>query len=155
MCCGVYQISNSINGNLYIGSAVDFEKRKEKHIVELRTKKHHNIKLQRFVNKYGIDKLEFNLLAKCPIEYRFKLEQWFIDTQKPFYNIAKNARGGRNKKLTEEEFISIAYKYIEGTDSINAICSENNISVSTFWNYVYYYKGDILDKLNNVKFKTT
>lgn len=47
--------------------------------------------LQRSVNKYGFENFRFEILAICPKEYCVKLEQWFLDTLKPTYNIRKIA----------------------------------------------------------------
>ena len=49
----VYRITNGINGDKYIGSAVDEYKRLRLHISQLRSGAHHSIRLQRAYNKYG------------------------------------------------------------------------------------------------------
>jgi group I intron endonuclease len=51
---GVYQIKNLINGKMYIGSSINVLNRWSRHKTELINEKHHSIKLQRSVNKYGI-----------------------------------------------------------------------------------------------------
>ena len=57
----IYKIKNNINDKVYIGSTKDFEKRKSRHLNELKNNKHHSIYFQRFYNKYidkAIDKRE-------------------------------------------------------------------------------------------------
>lgn len=53
MGMGIYKIINVINNKFYVGSAVNFSRRKTRHFSELRTGKHNNSKLQNAWNKYG------------------------------------------------------------------------------------------------------
>ena len=53
MGMGIYKIINVINNKFYIGSAVNFSRRKARHFSELRHNKHNNSKLQNAWNKYG------------------------------------------------------------------------------------------------------
>ena len=68
----IYKIKNNINDKVYIGSTKDFEKRKSRHLNELKNNKHHSIYFQRFYNKY-IDKVEldFEILFTTSAEGRF------------------------------------------------------------------------------------
>ena len=49
----IYQIKNTVNQKIYIGSASWYEKRKGTHIAKLRKKTHNNPHLQSAWNKYG------------------------------------------------------------------------------------------------------
>ena len=53
MAKGIYKIINVINNKFYVGSAVDFKRRKARHFSELRHGKHKNIHLQSAWRKYG------------------------------------------------------------------------------------------------------
>ena len=53
MKMGIYKIINVVNNKFYLGSAVNFSRRKTRHFSELRTNKHNNSKLQNAWNKYG------------------------------------------------------------------------------------------------------
>ena len=53
MAMGIYKIINVVNNKFYVGSAVNFQKRKMRHFNELRQTKHNNSKLQNAWNKYG------------------------------------------------------------------------------------------------------
>lgn len=53
MGMGIYKIINVVNNKFYIGSAVNFSRRKARHFSELRNNKHSNGKLQNAWNKYG------------------------------------------------------------------------------------------------------
>lgn len=59
---GIYIIRNTIDNRVYIGECKNFYKRYGRHKSQLLNNKHFNIKLQNFVNKYGIDALEFDIL---------------------------------------------------------------------------------------------
>lgn len=91
LMCGIYSITNTINGDRYIGSAVVIKKRRATHLHNLKNNKHNSIHLQRAFNLYKLPAFKFEILATCPKEYRVKLEQWFIDNLKPAYNILKVA----------------------------------------------------------------
>lgn len=86
MQTGIYIIKNTVNSRVYIGSAIDFRIRKNKHITHLNKNIHCNKKLQRFVNKYGIDKLVFSLIELCSKDNLLNREQFYIND----YNAVKN-----------------------------------------------------------------
>ena len=65
MITGIYKIIDKRSGRIYFGSSVDVEKRIIQHKRALINNKHHNIYLQRIVNKYGIDCLIFELVEEC------------------------------------------------------------------------------------------
>jgi group I intron endonuclease len=58
--------------------------------------------LNRAATKYGEQNFSFEIIAKCPIEYVIKLEQWFLATLNPHYNVAKIAGSNLGIKRTEE-----------------------------------------------------
>lgn len=65
MARGVYKIINIINNKFYIGSAVDFKRRKARHFSELRNKKHNNKHLQQAWDKYGENAFIFVILEEA------------------------------------------------------------------------------------------
>lgn len=62
---GIYIIRNSVNDKVYIGSAINFQRRCADHIRMFGNNLHHNLGLSQFVEKYGIECLSFNLLELC------------------------------------------------------------------------------------------
>lgn len=73
---GIYQIKNSINNNIYIGSSVNIRTRFKTHLNLLKKNKHENLKLQNAVNKYGLENFEFikliGVILNKIVEYNFK-----------------------------------------------------------------------------------
>lgn len=63
---GVYCISNTKNGKIYIGSSVDMAARWGVHRHQLRKGEHHSVKLQRAWNKYGEEVFKFCVLEVVP-----------------------------------------------------------------------------------------
>jgi group I intron endonuclease len=53
MARGIYKIINVVNNKFYVGSAVDFKRRKARHFSELRNGRHNNRHLQAAWGKYG------------------------------------------------------------------------------------------------------
>lgn len=53
MKMGIYKLINVVNNKFYVGSAVNFSRRKTRHFSELRTGKHNNRYLQAAWNKHG------------------------------------------------------------------------------------------------------
>lgn len=130
MNSGIYKIENLINGKIYIGSSVDLLGRKNAHFSQLNRNIHGNKKLQNSFNKYGKDNFNFKILVKCPPEYRLKLEQWFIDNLKPWFNLYKKAIGGTNGKLLDVEILDIFQMYYNDITSKTHIRKKYNLTVS-------------------------
>lgn len=64
MTMGIYKIINVVNNKFYIGSAVNFSRRKTRHFSELRTGKHNNRYLQAAWNKHGETAFIFVVVEK-------------------------------------------------------------------------------------------
>jgi group I intron endonuclease len=103
----IYIIRNTINSRLYIGSAVKFNVRKNQHLHHLKRGTHHNPPLQNFVNKYGIDKIYFEILEICNYDNLIKREQYYIDNMNPYFNVNKIAQSPKGLKRTPEQIKNI------------------------------------------------
>jgi group I intron endonuclease len=77
--CGIYIISNTLDNRVYIGSSKHLQRRLYRHKSELKLGKHDNRHLQRFVSKYGLDKIKFNILENCSEERLLELETKYIN----------------------------------------------------------------------------
>jgi len=63
--CGIYKITNKLNGKFYIGSSVHIENRWKLHISSLKRGKHDNQHLQYSWNKYGELSFDFIVMKEC------------------------------------------------------------------------------------------
>jgi len=101
--CGIYRIQSIKKpSSFYIGSAIDFNKRKADHLWHLRKNNHDNKRLQNHYNKYGESDLIFLFIIACDKDDLIKHEQFFIDSLNPFFNICRKAGNTLGKKLSEE-----------------------------------------------------
>lgn len=125
---GIYKISFTDSENFYIGSTINFETRRKSHFNELKRFNHNNEILQRAWNKYGESNFRFEILSRCPPEYRIKLEQWFLNTMKPEYNISKNAICNTNCKLENQEVTELLNLYIYTDITRNELANKYGIS---------------------------
>lgn len=94
MIC-IYQIRNLENNKIYIGSTKNFNKRKLRHIRDLKKGSHHCIYLQRAYNKSFLENFIFEILEECLETELFNKEQFWIDKLNPEYNIG-GVGGGDN-----------------------------------------------------------
>lgn len=107
MVSGIYKITNTTNGKVYVGSAVNFDTRWKEHIRELRKGTHHSSALQNAWNKYGEEKFEFSIIEECERTRKVLLgrEQYWMDTLESVakgYNIAKTAGSQLGMKQSPE-----------------------------------------------------
>ena len=104
MASGIYQITNSINGKVYIGSAENLADRKRKHFELLRRNKHVNTHLQNSFNKHGENCFIHTVLHYCDIDMLIVFEQYFIDdySVNRLYNLRVVAESNRGIKASEE-----------------------------------------------------
>ena len=80
MMAGVYIIRNKANGKVYVGSAVNVQRRLKDHRTRLNCGRHGNEYLQRAYDKYGAAQFSFEVLMLCKAEERIQLEQSYIDS---------------------------------------------------------------------------
>lgn len=99
---GIYEILNTINGNRYIGSAVNFQNRWWVHTCDLRKGKHACGHLQHAWRKYGPDAFKFTRLLICDKRNLLMYEQRAIDALQPEYNICKVAGSQLGTKRSAE-----------------------------------------------------
>jgi len=122
---GVYQILNTVNGKMYIGStSMSFQKRYAHHVAMLRCGRHKNNYLQYAFNKYKEDNFEFNILELCDKAHVLEKEEYWMNkllTNENSYNINKLASGGNqfSEETIKRRTESIKrYWKINGTDKL-------------------------------------
>ena len=88
----VYKITNTVTGDFYIGSSKNVKSRWADHKKPSVWKKYPNKQLYLDMQKYGLDKFVFEMLAEVEIDSLKEAEQKFIETLNPAYN-QMNAKG--------------------------------------------------------------
>ena len=100
----VYKITNTITGDFYIGSSKNIKQRWAQHKCKSRWNDNPNSPLYKDMQKYGIDKFEFQVIEEVEEGSLKEKEQQFIETLNPIYN-NRNASGfdfERCKKYQKE-----------------------------------------------------
>lgn len=91
--CGVYKITNLVNGKIYVGSSKDINKRWYQHKNSLTNDTHGNLHLQNAWNKYGGQNFKFEIIEECEPSVQFEREQFYLNELNPFdgngYNIVR------------------------------------------------------------------
>lgn len=107
--CGIYSITNIVNGKRYIGSTRrPFAARWKEHRTELRAAKHWNTHLQNSWNKYGEKAFQFEVLERIDVPEQIEArEQYWIDfyggsASDCLYNICPNAYSPRERVVSSE-----------------------------------------------------
>jgi group I intron endonuclease len=89
---GIYKISFIGSDKIYVGSAINLNKRYNNHLSDLRKNRHCNAIMQRSYNKYGIDKFIFEVLEIVDNKNKLiNIEQYYIDKLNQNMNILKIA----------------------------------------------------------------
>lgn len=101
---GIYRITNIITGDFYIGSSKDVKHRLAVHKCPSSWKKCPNNPMYLDMQKYGVNKFEFQVIAEVEIDSLKEKEQQFIEALKPTYN-DRRANGldvDRKKRIYEK-----------------------------------------------------
>ena len=88
----VYKITNTVTGDFYIGSSKNIKQRLTYHKCQSTWKKCPNNPMYLDMQKYGVKKFVFEILAEVESEHLKETEQQFIEKLKPTYNNI-NAKG--------------------------------------------------------------
>ncbi len=134
---GIYRIYH--NDKSYIGSSVNLYKRINAHINELIKGKSSNLKLQNYINKYGADAMQIEVLEVMPSPSRSDLS----DRETYFINLYDSVKHGFN-------CLSLAYSPLgsKWTDS-----QKNKLKIVAASNALKYREGLLknLDKARQSK----
>jgi len=100
---GIYRITNTVNGKVYIGSSKDMAARCRNHRWALNAGTHGNSHLQAAWNKYGPESFEFGVFLECSDESLLSEEQGAISTCRSFdRNAGYNMKTAVRVEMREE-----------------------------------------------------
>ena len=98
----VYKITNTVTGDFYIGSSKNIKSRWKDHKCPSTWNKCPNNPMYHDVQKYSVEKFEFDILCEVEPEKLKETEQQFIETLKPTYNRC-NAKGWDIERYKEHQ----------------------------------------------------
>lgn len=133
----IYKIINKVNGKFYLGSTVQFDRRRKMHIWKLIKGTHHSSYLQNAFNKYGIDAFEFHILyeskdIKKDEQKELDSLDWSVS-----YNIARTSTGGdRNKHHPNRDAI---YKKLSEARKNSTVKPNNRVRIQVLDVCFYSY----------------
>ena len=135
---GVYKITNTITGDFYIGSSKNIKQRWTDHKKPSMRKKYPNNQLYKDMQKYGVDKFAFQILAEVEPERLKEVEQQFIEKLQPTYN--SNRANGWNVERYKE-YQKEYYKSDKGKESLR---KAHKKAQNKYDNQLCYFNGEIL-----------
>ena len=137
--CGIYKITNTITGDFYIGSSKDVKRRWREHKWPSTWNKCPNNPMYLDMQKYGVDKFEFQVLEVVEESFLKDAEQQFIETLKPTYNdIRANGRDFERYKESQKEYQK-SEKYKESQKS-----DKRKKAKKEYQNQLCFYNGETL-----------
>jgi len=108
--CGVYKIQSIAMPEIcYIGSSKNLVTRIACHFSLLKKGKHFNKRMQDHYNYYGEKDLVPSILCECAKEDLMKMEQSFVDSNGPLFNMQRTIGDNRSQpgKETKSRLIEI------------------------------------------------
>lgn len=138
--CGIYKITNQIDGKCYIGQSINILKRWTEHRYRAMSKGSEGFEnhFYRSIRKYGLENFSFEILEECPKEELNEKEQFYVakycSNQENFgYNLTEggDSISQRIKKLSDEELQKVIYDLKNTTLSQIEIGQKYNISQTT------------------------
>lgn len=155
---GIYIINNKIDNRVYVGStSVYFLMRWYEHLRDLKENKHHCIHLQNFVNKYGLNTIEFKILEIYKDKETLKdREKYWID----FYgfdncfNVLNETRFSEIKGEKNYKYLKINIDFIKtlffNGNKIKEISKISGFSETKIKNTLYKNGIDSVRYSNNL-----
>lgn len=116
---GIYKITNTVNGKMYIGQSIFVEGRINQHKSSYNHQREYDKPLYRAILKYGLSSFTFEIIEQCAAEDLDEREKYWIkyyNSTVNGYNILCGGDGHRGEnhpghKLTENDVIDIRTRY--------------------------------------------
>ena len=144
MACGIYRITNKINGVVYIGQSEKISERWHRHIRNLEAGRHDSEEMQDDWNKYGPTAFAFEVVTVCPKQ---RLDNEEIAEIERFsgelYNTMHAVRLSKKRQISvktlsraaqkKEDALQWLSQHPDATPTVAA--SELGVSRQTVYNY--------------------
>lgn len=108
--CGIYLITNTLNGKCYVGSSVDLKRRlscyySNKHMSH--TLKRSIMLIYLSILKYGIKNHRLEIIEYCDVSVLYPRETYYIEKLNPEYNILRIGGSLLGYRHTKDSLIKI------------------------------------------------
>ena len=143
--CGIYKITNLINGKIYVGKSIDIQRRFRSHINESldENKPSYHHAIHRAMRKYGSDNFSFDILEECTEDKLNEREIYWIsffdccvlDSSDKGYNMTRGGDGSSSLDVNK-----IRKLWDEGL-SINEIAEQLQCDRHTVSEHVKCYEN--------------
>ena len=140
---GIYKITNTITGDFYIGSSKNVKIRWANHKCQSTWKKHPNNPMYIDMQKYGLDKFAFEIIAEVEEDKLKEAEQKFIELLKPTYN-NRNANGlniERQKEYQKSDKVKEYQKEYKKSDKYK---ESQKKAVNKYYSQLCFYNGETI-----------
>ena len=95
--CGIYKITNTVNGKCYIGQSNDIHRRFSEHKSLNYRKEYPDKILYKAISKYGIDKFIFEVIEECEETNLNDRENYWMSELNSIKNGYNQIKAGYNK----------------------------------------------------------
>lgn len=137
----IYQITNNINGKIYIGKTeFSLEKRFKEHCKDAFKRTEEKRPLYAAMRKYGIENFEISLIEETEISE--EREVFWIEQKRSFKNGYNATKGGDGRKYLDYDILITTYLETQSLTKTSEICKCDR-----------HYLSTIL-KNNNIEVKT-
>ena len=139
MICGIYKITNKINGHYYIGQSVDIKSRlrEHKHSGLCATNKDHYAPIHLAIFKYGWDNFETEILEECSRTELDIQEKYWIDklsaTKNGNYNILLGGQDRIKFDNKPVELYDLDGHYVRTVESATKVAEELGVFRGTIY----------------------
>lgn len=139
--CGIYKITNTINGLCYIGQSIDIITRWNKH--RNYPLSHSHYPLYQAFSQFGINNFLFEILEECSEQDLDKKEIFYISFYDSYYNGYNQTKGGSGAghivKISNED-LEVIYDLL-----LNSSITQNDIAK------MFFVGADTISEINQGK----
>ena len=140
--CGIYCITNTINGKQYVGQAINLKKRLSKHYSSINRNYDSQKYLYRAIRKYGIENFKFEILEKVElIEDKKLLKNQLDELEVKYISNLETFQYGYNETKGGESNLGVThsdYSRKKISNSVKKFYQEHGEEY--FATHEYYYK---------------
>lgn len=135
--CGIYKITNLINGQIYIGQSINIKSRwrKERSNAFLEGSPDYDSSRSEAFRVFGLENFFFEIIEECPKEKLNEREKYWIAYYNSYYNGYNDTKGGAGSasdiSLNDEQVKMIRDQLLNTIKTNIEIAKEFNVSENT------------------------